>query len=65
MNKIQISEVEIWIKDKIRKYRDKNVLLVTHGGVSKAISCYFNGVPDDGNLQVLGLKNCEVREYDL
>lgn len=25
MNKIQISEVEIWIKDKIRKYRDKNV----------------------------------------
>jgi len=47
------------------KYYDKNVLLVTHGGVSKAISCYFNGVPDDGNLQVLGLKNCEVREYDL
>lgn len=47
------------------KHKDINVLLVTHGGVSKAISCYFNGVPKDGNLQVLELRNCEVKEYDL
>lgn len=47
------------------KYKDKTILLVTHEGVTKVINCYFNGVPEDGNLQVLGLKNCEIKEYDL
>ncbi len=47
------------------KYNDKIILLVTHSGVSKVINCYFNGIPEDGNLQVLGLKNCEVKIYDL
>ena len=47
------------------KYKDKTMLLVTHSGVTKAINCYFNGVPKDGNLQVLGLKNCEVKIYEM
>ena len=47
------------------KYNSKNILLVTHEGVSKAINCYFNGIPEDGNLQGLGLKNCEVKKYIL
>lgn len=47
------------------KYNDKTILLVTHEGVTKAINCYFNGVPEDGNLQGLGIKNCEVKQYDL
>lgn len=47
------------------RYKDKTILLVTHEGVTKAINCYFNGVPEDGNLQTLGLKNCEVKKYTL
>lgn len=47
------------------EYRDKRVLIVTHGGVSKAIHCYFNGIPEDGNLQNTGLNNCEVVKYTL
>ncbi len=47
------------------KYKDFAVLLVTHQGVSKAINCYFNGIPKDGNLQTLGIDNCEVKEYKL
>lgn len=47
------------------KYKDINVLLVTHSGISKVINCYFNGVPEDGNLQVLEIKNCEVKEYNM
>ena len=47
------------------KYKDKTILLVTHEGVTKAMNCYFNGVPEDGNLQGLGLKNCEVKKYTL
>lgn len=47
------------------KYKDKKILLVTHEGITKVINCYFNGIPEDGNLQTLGLKNCEIKEYDL
>lgn len=47
------------------EYKDKTVLIVSHGGVSKAINCYFNGIPSDGNLQNLELKNCEVAKYIL
>ena len=47
------------------KYQGKRVLLVTHEGVTKTINCYFNGVPKDGNLQGLGIKNCQVVKYDL
>ena len=43
------------------KYIDKTILLVTHEGITKVINCYFNGIPE----QTLGLKNCEVKVYDL
>lgn len=47
--------------DKIKEeYKDKNVLLVTHGGVSIAINCYFKGIPEDGKLINYCLHNCEV-----
>ena len=47
------------------KYKDKTILLVTHEGVTKVINCYFNGIPKDGNLQNLGLKNCEIKLYKM
>lgn len=46
-------------------YKDKNIILVTHGGVSKAINCYFHGIPEDGNLEKYKHKNCEIQEFDL
>jgi len=48
-----------------KKYKDETILLVTHGGVSKAISCYFNGIPEDGNLGEVVIENCGVYEYDI
>ena len=51
--------------DEIKEiYKDKTILLVTHSGITKVINCYFNGIPKDGNLQVLGLDNCEVKVYE-
>ena len=47
------------------KYKDKTILLVTHEGITKVINCYFNGIPADGNLQTLGLKNCEIKIYEV
>lgn len=48
------------------KYSDKNILLVTHGAVSRAIQFYFEDMPSDGMLlNVSGQKNCEVKEYEM
>ena len=41
-----------------------NILLVTHGDVSRAINCYFNGIPNDGNVKELMINNCEIVEYE-
>lgn len=45
------------------EYRNINVLLVTHGGVSIPVNCYFNGIPTEDNLLSLVLNNCEVVSY--
>lgn len=42
----------------------KNVLIVAHSGVSKAFNGYFNGI-DDGKFLNRGLKNCQIKEYEL
>ena len=47
---------------KVKDY--KKVLIVAHSGVSKAFSGYFNGI-DDGKFLNRGLKNCEIKEYNL
>ena len=48
--------------DKI-KLQDKNVLIVTHGGVSRAIYWYFNGIPENGNSSNIN-ENCKIYEYE-
>lgn len=46
------------------KYKDKNILIVTHSGVSIYINCYFNGEPTNGDYDSLKLKNCEIFKYN-
>ncbi len=47
---------------KLKKY--ESVLIVAHSGVSKAFSAYFEGI-GDGMFLKRGLKNCEIKEYEL
>lgn len=47
---------------KLEKYN--TVLIVAHSGVSKAFSAYFDGIKD-GMFLNRGLKNCEIKEYEL
>lgn len=47
---------------KTKKY--KSVLIVAHSGVSKAFSGYFEGI-QDGKFLNRGLKNCEIKMYEL
>ena len=42
----------------------KSVLIVAHSGVSKAFSGYFEGIKD-GMFLHRGLKNCEIKEYEI
>ncbi len=51
--------------DELKGKDYKSVLLVAHSGISKAFYAYFNGIPEDGKFLNLGLKNTEVKEYDL
>ena len=55
----------VWdLLDEIKeKYKDKNVLLVTHGGTCRAINAYFNGIGEDGHVESAKIKNCEIREF--
>lgn len=46
----------------IKEY--ETVLIVAHSGVSKAFSGYFEGI-QDGKFLNRGLKNCEIKEYEL
>jgi broad specificity phosphatase PhoE len=50
--------------DKIREeYKDKDVLIVAHNGVGRAIYCYFNGIPEGGNLLSFEMPNARVIAY--
>ena len=50
--------------DELKTKNYKSVLIVAHSGVSKAFSSYFNGI-GDGKFLNRGLKNCEIKEYEL
>ena len=50
--------------DELKTKNYKSVLIVAHSGVSKAFSGYFEGIKE-GKFLNRGLKNCEIKEYDL
>jgi broad specificity phosphatase PhoE len=48
-----------------RDHLGKRVLIVTHGGLSKIIKGYFQGIPEGKNyMTISGLNNCEVLKLD-
>lgn len=56
-----------FLEDITEKYKDKNVLLVAHGGISIPVNCYFNGNIPEGSLVDAGLVlgNCQVASYTI
>ena len=42
----------------------KKVLIVSHGGVSIPIQCYFDGIPNKETLLPLAIGNCQIIEYE-
>ena len=39
------------------------IIFVRHGQTN--FRCYFEGVPKNRNLANYGIKNCEIKEYDI
>lgn len=50
--------------DELKAKQYNNVLIVTHSGVSKVFNGYFEGI-QAGKFLNRGLKNCEIKEYEL
>ncbi len=50
--------------DELKTKDYEKVLVVAHSGVSKAFNGYFEGI-NDGKFLNRGLKNCEIKEYEL
>ena len=59
------NRVSSLIEELKQKYNDKNIIIVTHSGIMRVLYYYFNGIPEDGILSEITIKNCEIFEYDI
>lgn len=63
--RVFLKRIYNFLDDIKEKYKEKNILLVAHAGVSVAVKCYFDGIPKDDKLVEIRLKNCEFAKYEL
>lgn len=57
--------VKDFLEEIKKKYKGKNILLVTHRGVARTVYFYFNEIPKDGMIQKYGASNCKIAEYKI
>ena len=58
------SRINEFLDEITKKYKDKNILVVTHAGVCLYVKCYFEGEPNGILYECYKLKNCEVLSYE-
>ena len=66
--KIFCDRIYDFLDDVIKKYKDKNVLIVTHGGTSLIMKYYFMKIPLEelhNRDTIDGLRNCEVIKFEV
>ena len=54
-----------FLEDIKKKYSDKTVLIVAHGGVAKVIKAHLYGMPESKLLSDITMKNCEIIEAEI
>lgn len=57
--------VSSFIEDIKIRYKDKNVLIVTHSAVSRVIHYMLGNIPADGDLSKIDIPNLRIIEYDI
>lgn len=60
-----MDRVSSFIEDIKVKYKDKNVLIVTHSAVSRVIHYLLEEIPEDGDLSKIDIPNLRIIEYNL
>ena len=60
-----LARVSEFIEDIRFKYNDKNVLVVAHSAILRAIHYAINGIPEDGDLLKIEIPNLRIMEYDI
>ncbi len=55
--------INSFLDEIVKKYKDKNILVVTHAGVCLYVRCYFEGEPNGNLYENYKLKNCEILTY--
>ena len=56
--------IKLFLDEVMQKYKNKNVLVVTHAGVCIYVKCYFEGDPTENNFESYKLKNGEILMYE-
>ena len=54
-----------FIQDIKSKYQDKKLLIVAHNGVISVLSCILEGNPESNNFEERGVKNGEIKEFNV
>ena len=57
--------VSSFIEEIKEKYKDKNVLVVTHSAVIRVIHYMLGSIPEDGNLSRINIPNLRIIEYKI
>lgn len=60
-----VDRIGDFIDDLKRRYKDENILIVTHSAISRCIYYYFNDIPSDGDMSKMHIANLEIMEYNL
>ena len=59
------SKVWSFLDDIKIKYKDKNLLIVTHSIVIRAIKAHILGIPENGSIREYRPQNCILEEYEI
>lgn len=57
--------VSEFLEDIKIRYKDKNVLVVTHSAVSRVIHYLLGKIPEDGDLTKINIPNLRIIEYKI
>ena len=60
-----LARVSEFLEDIKVKYKDKNVLVVTHSAVLRAIHYCLHPIPEDGDMSKLEIPNLRLIEYEI
>ena len=60
-----MKRVSEFLEDIKVRYSDKNVLVVAHSAILRAIHYLLSGIPEDGDLTRIDIPNLRIIEYKI